>query len=225
MAGSAGACLFGDRTGVALGSGGELFGEQEIQVGNMNHLTPYRGIWRAAAGGLAGFLVLLFARAILLTVVIRHMFGGSLSLWENVVIMGLVPLIVIFGASISARALGATLWHGLVAGTVAMIVIVLILVYGDRNYSPFNNRETLQYVSAISIVVLTTAKFAKDRSFAGRLAVFILAAAFLGMKFAISADEFRVGGMDLKVGFGIALLAWIILPVAAVILSQGRGTE
>src|SRR5215216_6057712 len=108
----------------------------------MNHLTAYRGIWRAAAGGLAGFLVLLFAEAILFTVVIRHMFGGSLSLWENIVIMGLVPLIIIFGASISAWALSATLWHGLVAGTMAVIVIVLILVYGDRNYSPFNNRET-----------------------------------------------------------------------------------
>src|SRR5215207_4885531 len=113
-----------------------------------------RELLHAAAGGLAGYFVFLLAGSIVIGVAVSHLFGGSLSIWENIVIFGLVPLLLIFGSSIPAWILGVAFWRGLLTGVIAMVAVVLILIFGNPNYSPFNDRETLQFVSAIFITAL-----------------------------------------------------------------------
>lgn len=174
----------------------------------------------AVAGGATGFFILLIADFIVLAVALGHFSvvccSGpyTFSIWENLIVFGIVPLIIIFGVVVLARTLNINWWYGLLAGIIAVGIIVMCQVFGDSNYSPFNNRETLEYLSPVCVMVLISSMLMKDRLFFGRFAIFILVISFLGMKFIIPGDEFEVGNVSLKVGFAISLLGWIILPLA-----------
>jgi hypothetical protein len=191
----------------------------------MTKVSLLRKLIFAAAGGLAGLFVLLIADGIVLAVVIPHMFGSSLSVWENLIILGLVPVLIIFGTSIPTWVLGAPFKRGLLSGMIAMGAIALILVYGGPNYSPFNNRETLEFVSPVCISVLMSSAFRKDRISMGKLAIFILTFILFGLKLVIPEDEFRINGIDFKVGFAISLITWFILPSATVFFTKMDGNE
>ena len=145
--------------------------------------------------------------------------GGSLSAWGSLIVFGFVPVLIGFGAGIPAWALGSNLWSGFLSGMIAMGVIVLIHVVGNPNYSPFNDRETLEFVGAISVTVLISmAK--RDLLQLGKLVVvFTLTMALLGLKFVIPENEIELVNVSFKVGFVISLLAWLILPLAAAFIT------
>ena len=183
----------------------------------MANRNPRRILFVAAAGGLAGFFVILLARTIAILVAVAStnlIFGGSnFSPGASLILFGFVPIFVIIGAGIPAWVLGATLGRGLLGGMIAMGVIVFIRVFGDPNYSPFNDRETLEFVSSICVAMLAS-MIGREWLQWGKLAVvFILMIAFLVLKFVIPGNEIELGNVSVKVGLVVSLLAWILLPL------------
>lgn len=192
----------------------------------MNNTSLRKRLLFAAAGGLVGFFVLLIANAIVLMVALSHVSivccSGPyiFSLWENLIVFGFVPILIIFGISIPARLLNGTWWYGLLAGMISVGVIVIIQIFSNSNYSPFNNRETLQFISPVCIMALISTVLRKDRFFWGKLAICILAISLLGLKFVIPGNEFEVGSISLKVGFVISVVAWTLLPLVTVLFTM-----
>jgi len=177
-----------------------------------------------AISGIVGFLLFTLARFIFMRVVISHFFGSALSSWEKLIIFVFVPIMIILGASIPAWALGASWWHRILAGTIAMGVTVLVLIFGDSNYSPFNDRETLQFVSPVCVTVLIANITRKDRLPLGKIVVFIIIIAFLSLKLIIPEYDIKVDDINFKIGFLISLLAWTMLPpIAAFFTTPKQG--
>ena len=175
----------------------------------MNKMKPRRKLFFAAAGGLAGFFVLILAELAFLTVLMSHLFGSSLLLWENLLILGLVPTAIAFGASLPAWVLGANLQRCVLAGISAMLVFVFIEIGGGQNYGPFSDYETLAFITAVLITVLIAASERNRLQSTGLAILIITATAFIGFRF-ITPEE------KLIFGFVIALLAWISLPAISV---------
>lgn len=177
----------------------------------------WRRLLFAATGGLAGFFILLLARGIALGVALQaiSIFGSAaLSGRETLILLGLVPALLILGAGITAWALGASLWRGLLTGVIALGVFALLEV-GQANYSPFNERETLAFVGTAFIAALI--------SIVGRARLWGLAAV-LGLALAWAGLRLVLPGS----GFAVSLLAWFTLPLVAAfstMLRQNRQAE
>jgi len=173
----------------------------------MNNSNPRKKLFLAAAGGLAGFFVLLLAGLAFLRVLLSHIFGGALSLWENLTIYGLVPTAIAFGAGIPAWVLGANLWRCSLAGISAMLVFVFINVSGASiNYAPFSEYETVAFIMAVLITVLIATAERNRLQSTGLATLLILATTLVGLRFILPGEE-------LLLGFVVSFLAWIILPV------------
>jgi len=174
----------------------------------------------AAAGGLAGFFVLLVAWLIFLRVLISHIFGSSLSLLDGLIILCLIPTIIVWGASIPARVLGTSSRRSLLAGIVAMLAFILIDISGASiNYAPFFEYETVAFIIAVLIAVLiATIERNRSRTVGGTIELMV-AIVLIGLRFTFP-------GKDLWVGFIVSLLAWVILPmVAAFVINAKRELE
>jgi hypothetical protein len=187
-----------------------------VKVGYMPELNPQRRLLIVIAGGLAGFFTLLLAWLIFMRVVVSHFFGGSLSPLENLVILGFVPMMIVFGASIPAWAIGANLWRGMLAGVVAMALFVFIDISGAQiNYAPFIEYETIAFVIAALTTVLITAAGKNMLHLGVLISLLILTVTLITLRFVLP-------GRDLLVGPLISFLAWILLPTLTVIYRRDK---
>jgi hypothetical protein len=186
------------------------------KVGYMLELNSQRRLLIVIAGSLAGFFTLVLAWLIFMRVVVSHFFGGSSSPFENLVILGFVPMMIAFGASIPAWALGANLWRGMLSGFVAMALFVLIDISGAQiNYAPFIENETIAFVIAALTTVLI-AMAGKNMLHSGVLvALLILTVTLITLRFVLP-------GRDLLIGPLISLSAWIFLPTLVVIFRRDK---
>ena len=138
-----------------------------------------------------------------------HFFGSSLSPSENLVILGFVPMMIAFGASIPAWALGANLWRGMLSGVAAMAIFVFVDVSaGQINYAPFSEYETMAFIIAVLVTLLIATAGKNNLQLGGLVTLLVPAAALIVLRFVLP-------GRDLLVGPIIALLAWILLPLVA----------
>ena len=183
----------------------------------MNKLNPRKRLFLAAAGGLAGFLVLIVAGITYLILAVRmggFGFGlGLLSPSESFIISVIVSVLISLGAGIPAWALGANRRQGLLAGLVAMAVFNYISGKGhDINYGPFNEYDMLAYVSAI-LVSTVVATIGKNKIRLGGMAILI----------ALTGEILRLRSVlplfyqynEQLIGFVVPLLAWIFFPLIA----------
>jgi hypothetical protein len=82
----------------------------------MDNLNLRRELFLAAASGLAGFFILLLAWFIFIRVLVGNIFGGSLSLPGILIILGIMQMMITFGASIPAWALCDNLRRSIIPG-------------------------------------------------------------------------------------------------------------
>ena len=174
----------------------------------MDNPNLRQDLFLAAVSGLAGFFILLLAWFIFIRVLVGNFFGGSLSLPGILIILGIVPMLITFGASIPAWALCDNLRRSIMSGVSAMATFVLFEVIGGQNYVPFGEYETMAFISAVLVTVLGATPARNHLQF-GRLATLLVITVMLIVL------RFVVPGRDLVVGPTIALLAWILLPMVA----------
>ena len=189
----------------------------------MKRLHRQRKFLLVAASGFAGFFVLLLAMALVLSVAIRHMDiydigGSSFSIWDNIIVFGVAPIIITVGAGIPAWAVGMNLWRGFLAGGAATIAFILVHVSGESNWAPFIWYETFAFIASVLVSMLISTIW-KNGFQPG---TFISLAAT-----AITLAILRrvVPGEGYIVGFVISLLAWIILPPLAALLTRKQEIE
>lgn len=188
----------------------------------MTNLSWRRRLFLATLGGLAGLFIVYLAMTIALGAAVQAMSifsPGTFSIWGTLMFFGLAPTLIIFGAAITAWALGARLWRGLLAGVVALGTFAF-LELGQTNYSPFNIRETLAFVGgALATVFVSTVGRGEQRT--------RMLAAGLTLVFALALGGLRLVVPGKESGLVISILAWIILPLVATfctMLRQNRQT-
>ncbi|PWH13804.1 MAG: hypothetical protein DDG60_09600 [Anaerolineae bacterium] len=183
----------------------------------MANLSWGRRLFLTTLGGLAGLFIVYLAMAIALGAAVQAMSifsPGSFSSWGTLIFFGLAPALIIFGAAITAWALGARLWRGLLAGVVTLGAFAFFEV-GQANYSPLNVRETLAFVGgALATVLVSTVGRGEQRAW-------ILAAGLILM-LALALSGLRLILPGKESGLVISILAWIILPLAATFFTMPR---
>ena len=185
----------------------------------MVKLNRRREFFVAILSGVTGFGVLLLSWLIFMRIVLGHFFGGAMSLWENLVILCVVPLLIAIGAAIPAWTLGATIQHSLISGIISMTVFVLVDVTGARtNYAPFVEYETVAFILAAFVTVVIAISQQNDLSSARLNIIFWSAIALIGLRFILP-------GNDIAVGISISFLAWVTLPLVATIFKRTDENE
>ena len=116
----------------------------------MTRLKTRSKLFLAAAGGLAGFFILIIAGITYFVLAVwmgGFGFGlGLLSPTESFIVSVVASVLISLGAGIPAWALGANRRRGLLAGLAAMSVFTYISGKGhDINYAPFMEYDTLAY--------------------------------------------------------------------------------
>ena len=157
--------------------------------------------------GLFGFILLYISRIIILLVsldnlsIIGVLTPASPPLTQTLLVLILLPIFIILGASIVSKALGMSRKQALLAGTIAFIVATY-LQYANKNYSPFNVLDTAFLVLPVVVTILISTVLKKRIVRWKKILIFVLSAVFLLMIF-----------LPTETRLWIALSAWLILPV------------
>jgi hypothetical protein len=184
----------------------------------MNKPNPQNRLIIVFYCGLAGLFVVILAIVIVFVAAFSAgglSFGGGIHSWsDNLVVSVFVPVLISLGAAIPAWGLGAKWWHGLLAGTVAMMVFIGIESNGGQqvNYGLFSQRETLAYISAVMVSTFIAILGRKQFQPKGYLLIFAFLVIAAGLMFIVPEEQFAGG-------FIISLLAWILLPSAVAFYS------
>lgn len=138
---------------------------------------------------------------------------GLLSPGESFIVSIVASVLISLGAGIPAWALGANRRRGFLAGLAAMAVFNYISGKGhDINYAPFNEYDTLAYVSAI-LVSTIIATIGKNKIRLGGMAILIaLTGEILHLRTALPLFYLYNEQM---IGFVVPLLTWIFFPLIA----------
>lgn len=170
-------------------------------------------IVRVAAGGLIGFLILLFCWSVVLVVVMQSasfFSPATLSAWQILVLLALIPGFI-FGGGVTAWALGANLRRRFIAGMIVFFTLA-ILDTGQSNYSLFNTRETMAFVgAALASVVIAVAGTCQTRAW---ISAVILALALIGLSVVVPGS-----------GLIISLVSWLALPLTATLLGKSKSEK
>ncbi|HEX9839522.1 MAG TPA: hypothetical protein VGA72_09255 [Anaerolineales bacterium] len=183
----------------------------------MTKLKTRSKLFLAAAGGLAGFFILITAGiTYFILAVSMGGFGfgaGLLSPSESFIISVIVSVLISLGAGIPAWALGANRRRGLLAGLVAMSVFIYISSKGqDINYAPFIEYDTLAYISAILVSTVIATIVKNKIRFVGIAILIALTLEILRLRNVLSLVY---PYSEQMIGFVASLLAWIFLPLIA----------
>lgn len=160
---------------------------------------------KPAVAGLIGFVVISLARALAIIVELQAfgLVGGrSLSLVSKLTLYAVVPLLVVIGAALTARLLGARVSHSIVIGSVAAATAIIIEL-SHNNYAPFDRLETAAFIAA---ALITATLAAASRQFNWKNA---LLSGLLGIGLIL------VAALTTGLGFVISLVAWLTLPVVS----------
>lgn len=180
----------------------------------MNNSSLKRRLFIAAAGGLAGFFILLSVMAIYFIVFIASssfpLGGSSPSFGDKIILFGFIPLVISIAAGLPAWALGAKWWLGFFIGVVAMGTFMSIEFIATQinSYGLFNKYETLAFITAALTTALIAAIKVHRLQLKRMAAIFILGGILMGLRFVMPNDSIAAGCV-------ISLLAWILLPLAA----------
>ncbi|MBN1313602.1 MAG: hypothetical protein JXB30_19510 [Anaerolineae bacterium] len=170
-----------------------------------------KGVY-ALIGGILGFTIVMAAYSITVITATQSLAifsRPSLAAGQIMIFCFVVPLMIIAGAALSARTLGATWLRSVAAGITALAVAVSFIYAGQSNSSPFNQYETLALACPAAVAVLVAIVGKADTKPRGPVVTIGLTVLL------ISCAIFTEG-----YGFVIALIAWLLLPVSAGLLRQ-----
>jgi hypothetical protein len=168
--------------------------------------------WRkgayALAGGVLGFLIVLFVHFWTIGVAIQSMgFFGSPSFTGGgaLIFYFIVPLMMIAGAVLTAKSLEASWNRSLAAGAAAFasVLVILYAIPAYSNYSPFNQNETLTLVCPVVVTVLISILGKNDTNSTTLTLAIGLSALLIFYSFVFT-------------GYGliVAAAAWLLIPLS-----------
>lgn len=160
---------------------------------------------KALVGGLLGFALVYLARALALVVALQAfgLVGGkSLSPLGQLALYVIVPLLLVTGAALTARSIGAGVRRSLIVGMAAAAIAITVQL-SHNNYAPFDWLETAAFVAAavVSAMLAVASRQSKWKT--------VVSCGVLGV------GLLSVVALVPGLGFVVSLVAWLTLPVVA----------
>ena len=192
----------------------------------MNHIQLRKQLLIAAAGGLAGFCILILAWFIFFVIALSaadFLFGGgSPSAGESLIMSGLVPIIIALSAATPAWILRAKFWLGLLAGIMGMSFFILfdeILRPPLVSYGAFDLYETRAAISAIAVTMFVITIGNNRFRLGGSVVLVILTWILILVRSILPLFD---PSREQIIGLATSLFAWTVVPLVTTLIINTR---